>query len=83
MSDPMRSDLVVLTRDGCVNTPVMLKRLDDALRQLALDLDYSVMNLGTLQPDDRRTGYPTPTVLVRNRDLFGLPEPVPPFPKPG
>jgi hypothetical protein len=31
---------------------------------------------------DPRTGYPTPTVLYKNRDLFGMPPPTPPFPEP-
>ncbi len=76
----MSSDLVVLTRDGCVNTPKMLTRLDQALRELSVAIDYPVVSLGTLHPDDPRVGYPTPTVLVGKRDLFGMSEPVPPFP---
>ncbi len=78
----MKNDLVFVTRDGCVNTPDMLINLDDALRALGLALDYQVVNLGTLPPTDPRSGYPTPTVLYRNRDLFGMPEPTPPFPEP-
>ena len=71
-----------LTRDGCVNTPDMLNNVDDALRALALAFDYKVVNLGTLPKDDRRTGYPTPTLLYRDRDLFDMPTPVPPYPEP-
>jgi hypothetical protein len=78
----MKSDLVFVTRDGCVNTPDMLNNLDDALRALGLGLDYPVVNLSQLPRTDPRTGYPTPTVLVGNRDLFGMPEPAPPFPEP-
>ena len=78
----MRSDLTFITRDECVNTPDMFNNLDDALRGLGLALDYQVVNLGKLPRTDRRTGYPTPTVLYRNRDLFGMPEPTPPFPEP-
>jgi hypothetical protein len=78
----MKTDLVFVTRDGCVNTPDMLNNLDDALRALGLGLDYPVVNLATLPPTDPRSGYPTPTVLVRNRGLFGMPEPTPPFPEP-
>ena len=78
----MKNDLVFVTRDGCVNTPDMLLNVDDALRALRLPLDYQVVNLGTLPPSDPRSGYPTPTVLYRNRDLFGMPEPVPPYPEP-
>ena len=78
----MRADLVFVTRDGCVNTPDMLLNLDDALRDMGLALDYQIVNLGTLAKADPRTGYPTPTVLYRNRDLFGMPEPTPPYPEP-
>ena len=78
----MKTDLVFVTRDGCVNTPDMLNNLDDALRALGLGLDYPVVNLGTLPPTDPRSAYPTPTVLVRDRDLFDMPEPTPPFPEP-
>jgi hypothetical protein len=79
----MRNDLVFVTRDGCVNTPDMRRNLDAALRALELPLDYQIVNLGTVPPADPRSGYPTPTVLYRNRDLFGMPEPTPPFPEPG
>jgi hypothetical protein len=78
----VRGDLVFITRDGCVNTPDMLLNLDDALRGLGLALDYEVVNLGKLAASDPRTGYPTPTVLYRNRDLFDMPAPVPPYPEP-
>lgn len=79
----MGSELVFLTRDGCVNTPEMLSRLDHALRGLGVEIGYPVLDLATLEPDDPRAGYPTPTVLLRNRDLFGMPDPIPPFPEPG
>ena len=77
-----KADLVFVTRDGCVNTPDMLANLDDALSALHLPHDYQVINLKTLPIDDPRTGYPTPTVLYRNRDLFDMPEPTPPYPEP-
>jgi hypothetical protein len=77
-----RSDLVFVTRDECVNTPDMFINLDDALRALGLPLDYQVVNLGKLPRTDPRTGYPTPTVLYQNRDIFGMPPPTPPFPEP-
>ena len=78
----VRGDLVFVTRDGCVNTPDMLNNLDDALRNLGLALDYEVVSLEKLPKSDRRTGYPTPTVLYRDRDLFDMPAPVPPYPEP-
>jgi hypothetical protein len=78
----MHADLTFITRDGCVNTPDMLSNLDDALRGLRLALDYQVVNLEKLPKTDPRTGYPTPTVLYRDRDLFGMPIPTPPYPEP-
>ena len=78
----MKTDLVFVTRDGCVNTPDMLLNLDDALRALKLPLDYQVINLKTLPASDPRVGYPTPTVLYKNRDLFDMPVPTPPFREP-
>ena len=78
----VRGNLVFITRDGCVNTPDMLLNLDDALRGLGLALDYEVVDLGKLPKSDARTGYPTPTILYRDRDLFDMPAPLPPFPEP-
>lgn len=44
--------------------------------------NYQVIDVATLHPTDPRSGYPTPTLLYEGRDLFGLPEPQPPFPEP-
>jgi hypothetical protein len=81
MIESMHTELVVLTRDGCVNTPEMLKKLDEALRGLRIEPGYPLVNVAALRPGDPRAAYPTPTVLVGSRDLFGMPEPVPPFPE--
>ena len=69
------TDLVFLTRDGCVNTTAMRANLDEALRSLGLPTEYQVLDLETVPNTDTRAGYGTPTVLYRNRDLFGMPEP--------
>lgn len=74
--------LTFLTRDGCVNTPDMVLNLDDALKSLACPNDYAYLNIGTLPSTDVRTGYPTPTVLYKGKDIFGLAEPIPPFAAP-
>jgi hypothetical protein len=75
----VKADLVFLTRDGCVNTPDMVNNLDDALKSLGWQNDYQFINIGTLPKDDVRTGYPTPSVLWKGRDIFGLPVPRPPY----
>ena len=81
---PMAStqDLVFLTRGGCVNTATMKTNLDDALRLSGRPSEYQVIDLDSLPDGDVRRGYPTPTVLVSNRDLFGMAELQPPFATP-
>lgn len=74
--------LVFLTREGCVNTDRLRTNLDAALKAMGLQTDYAVIDLATLPEGDVRRGYPTPTVLYANRDLFGWPEPIPPLPEP-
>lgn len=69
------TDLVFLTRDGCANTAVMRARLETALRELGLPTDYTVVDLDAAATGEPRAAYGTPTVLYKNRDLFGMPEP--------
>ena len=75
-------DLTFLTRGECVNTADVAARLQAALTSLDLPTDYQVVDLDRLPTTDPRTGYPTPTLVYRGVDLFGMPEPTPPFPKP-
>ena len=77
------SRIVFLTREGCVNTPVMRRRLDAALKSLDPAGSYDMIDQGTLPYADARRGYPTPTILMDGADLFELPKPTPPFPSPG
>jgi hypothetical protein len=72
-------DLTFLTRDGCVNTPDMMLAVDDALTALPWPHDYQVINVGKLPASDVRTGYPTPTLLWKGRDIFGMSAPKPPY----
>ena len=69
------SDLVFLTRGGCVNTTVMRTNLDTALQAMGRPPSYLVVDLDTVAADDVRGGYGTPTVLHKGRDLFGMPVP--------
>ena len=78
----VKNDLVFLTRVGCVNTPDMVNNLDDALKALGRKNDYQYLDIGKLPKTDARTGYPTPTVLWKGKDIFGMPVPVAPFPEP-
>jgi len=74
--------LVFLTRGGCANTRVMRGNLDEALRLLGLASGYEVVDQDTLPAPDVRRGYPTPTLLYADRDVFGMPVPTPPLPEP-
>jgi len=76
------AQLVFLTRKDCENTPALRSSLDAALKALGLPNDYQVVDIGALPATDARHGYPTPTLLYASRDLFGFPEPTPPFPAP-
>ena len=76
------STLVFLTREGCANSARMLANLDVALRSLNRSGAYQVVDQGALPKTDARSGYATPTLLYNNRDVFGLPEPTPPYPEP-
>jgi hypothetical protein len=75
-------DLTFLTRDGCTKTAVMRGRLDEALARQGRPVRYHLIDLATLPAGDPRRGYPTPTLLLDGRDLFGMPEPQPPLPAP-
>jgi len=74
--------LTFLTREGCVNTPEMQNNLDDALRKLGWQMNYNIIDIGKLPKTDIRTGYPTPTLLWKDHDIFGMPAPEPPYPEP-
>ena len=74
--------LVLLTRGGCVFTTTMRANLDAALKSMNRAGDYQFIDLDTLPKTDARTGYPTPTLLLDDVDLFGMPQPVAPFPEP-
>ena len=71
--------MVFLTRDECSQTAEMVRNLDQALKSLGWPRDYEMVDIGTLRNDDVRTGYPTPSVLWKGRDIFGLPTPTPPY----
>jgi len=75
--------LQFLTRDGCANTPKMRQHLAAASDSiLGTKLVITELNQADLDSGDPRRGYPTPTVLLNGKDLFGLPEPTPPYPHP-
>ena len=82
LSEASTKRLVFLTRGGCVNTTVMRRNLDEALKALGLAARYEVVDQDTLAESDVRRGYPTPTVLYADLDIFGMSVPKPPLPAP-
>jgi hypothetical protein len=79
---PLSSELVFLTRGGCVNTAAMRSNLDEALKSLGLSSRYEVVDQDTLPESDARHGYPTPTLLYKDGDVFGMKVPKRPYPDP-
>jgi hypothetical protein len=71
----LKPRLTFLTRDECVNTPVMLASLDQALNDSGYAVEYVVTDTATLPATDPRCGYGTPTILLDGRDMFGRAEP--------
>ena len=61
----------------------MVNNLDEALKTLGWPrYDYQFITIGTLPGTDVRKGYPTPTLLWKAKDLFGMPRPKPPYDAP-
>jgi hypothetical protein len=73
-------EVVFLTREGCIQTDQMRANLDAQVGSERMT--YRVVDLASLAPDDPSRGYPTPTLLYNNHDLFGMPTPAPPVPGP-
>ena len=62
---------------SCANSPVMEKKLQEALALKGLAETYSYIDIKKLSKSDFRRGYGTPTVLVNGMDIFGAPRPLP------
>jgi hypothetical protein len=60
---------------GCPNTPILRERLKAAVNAVNSRWTFVDIDQESLGPDDLRRGYPTPTILVNGRDLYGLPVP--------
>jgi hypothetical protein len=56
----------------------MRDHLRAALASIGKGWTFADTNQETLPAGDLRRGYPTPTVLVNGRDLYGLPIPTTP-----
>lgn len=62
----------------CPNTPIMRDNLKAALASIGGGWTFADINQEKLPEGDLRRGYPTPTILVHDRDLYGLPVPAAP-----
>ncbi len=67
----------VLGFAGCPNTPAFRERVTAAAKTVG-GFDVLYIDQESLPEDDLRRGYPTPTALVDDEDLFGLPAPTSP-----
>jgi hypothetical protein len=81
-AEPSTKGLVFLTRGGCVNTTVMRRKLDEALKALGLVVGYDVVDQDTLPETDVRRGYPTPTLLYAGSRHLRDVSTEPPLPDP-
>ncbi len=63
---------------GCPDTPQMRANLTAALEQLGNGAVFADTNQETLPENDLRRGWPTPTVLLNDKDLFGMAPPTAP-----
>ena len=79
-AEPRTKGLVFLTRGRRVNTTVMRRNLDEALKALGLAAGYEMVDQNTLPETDVRGGYPTATPLYANRPIFLMSVPKPPLP---
>jgi hypothetical protein len=60
----------------------MRGNIDAALKALGGPAEYSVVDLDTLAANDSKRSYPTPTLLYKDTDVFGMPALQPPYPEP-
>ena len=71
-----------LTRHACSEAVALRRNLDAAIIASGEPIRYGVVDVELLSPTDRRAGYPTPTILIGGRDMFGMEMPQRPVPQP-
>lgn len=62
----------------CPNTPELRDNLNAALASIGKGWTFTDTDQEKLPEGDLRRGWPTPTILVNGRDLFGMPAPAAP-----
>ena len=73
-----RPKIELLGFPDCPNTPALRDNLKAALAAVGAGWTFTDTNQEQLAESDIRRGYPTPTILVNDRDLYGLPVPTAP-----
>ncbi len=71
----MAMKIEVLGFEGCPNTPQTKANLEKAVRESGIAAKVAYVDQMKLPEGDRRRGWPSPTVLVDGRDLFGMAKP--------
>ncbi len=67
--------LIVLSFDGCPNSPEVLRAAHEAANTLGTGWTVHRIDIESLPPDDIRRGYGSPTILWNEHDIFGAPIP--------
>jgi hypothetical protein len=62
----------LLGSPDCPHVHTVRSNLKTALADLGLASALREVNQGSLHPEDERRGYPSPTILVNGRDLYGM-----------
>jgi hypothetical protein len=77
-SDAAGHKIELLTYPGCAQTEVLGDRMMSVLAKLEHSAGFEVVQMDELSPDDLKTGYGSPTVLVNGSDLMGHDPPAEP-----
>ena len=72
---PQAMKIEVLGFEGCPNTSQTRANVEKAVASLGVAANVAYVDQMNLAENDRRRGWPAPTVLVDGRDLFGMAEP--------
>jgi hypothetical protein len=70
--------LALVATAKCRYAPELMVNLNEALQLLNWPNDYQLIETDSLSEMDPIRGYPSPTLLWKGIDIFGMPEPSPP-----
>jgi hypothetical protein len=61
--------------ENCPNVPLLRANVAKSLAAMGVETRAEFVDLESLAPDDDRRRWPSPTVLIDAKDLFGMPAP--------